>query len=548
MYDSRERPKPKPTSNTMMRRVAFLAAAVLVPAVTFAQRPVRRPNNRPDVTRDTSAEGAADTTVETTISRTSLPKAPPREVHIVTRHSVTIGGKRIDYDATVGSIIIRDSTNEPIGEIYYTAYTERGVADQSRRPLMFAYNGGPGSSSVWVHMGLLGPKRVEIPDTTHSAPPPYHLVDNQYSMLDKADLVFIDPIGTGYSKPLGKAKGKNFWGVDQDANSLAEFVSRYLSEAGRWNSPRYLMGESYGTTRSAALAAVLQNRYNIDLNGVVLLSAVLDFQTITFDPGNDEPFIMYLPSYAAVAWYHNALSNRPADLRPFLKEVEHFATTEYAQALFAGDNLSATERSNVIAKLQQYTGLSRDYLDKANLRVTASQFEKELLREHGQTVGRLDARFTGETGDLLAENADYDPQSVDISSAYVSLFNQYMHEDLHYGKDKLYAISGRVNPWDWKHGQERGWPGHTNVATDLARTLTVNPRLHVMLNSGLFDLATPYFASEWTMDHLGVPARVRSQITEAEYLSGHMVYVHVPSLAQFKTNVAAFIDKTSGVN
>jgi carboxypeptidase C (cathepsin A) len=534
-----------------MKRAALLAAAVLIPATAFSQRG-RRPSpstdSSRDVARDTATLSRADTTVETTVSRSARPAATPREVHVVTRHSAMIAGKRVDYDATVGNIILRDSTDQPTGEIYYTAYSQRGVADRSRRPIMFAYNGGPGSSSVWVHMGLLGPRRVDIPDTTHAAPPPYHLVDNQYSMLDKADLVFIDPIGTGYSKPVGKAKGKDFWGVDQDANSLGEFVSRYLSESGRWNSPRYLMGESYGTTRSAALAAVLQNRYNIDLNGVILLSAVLDFQTITFDPGNDEPYIMYLPSYAAVAWYHNALSNRPAELRPFLDEVERFATTDYAQALFAGDKLPAADRARILDRLQRYTGLSRDYMDKANLRVNAGQFEKELLREHGETVGRLDARFTGETGNPLAESAEYDPQSVDISSAYVSLFNQYMHEDLNYGRDRLYTMTGRVNPWDWKHGNQRGWPGHTNVAVDLANTLSTNPRMHVMLNSGIFDLATPYFAAEWTMDHMGIPQRVRSQITTAEYQAGHMIYVHVPSLAQFKTNVAAFIDRTSGVN
>ncbi|MHB1864470.1 MAG: S10 family peptidase [Gemmatimonadaceae bacterium] len=470
----------------------------------------------------------------------------PKEVHVTTEHSITIGGQRVDYDATVGSIILRDAKNEPTGELYYIAYSKRGVTDESRRPLMFAYNGGPGSSSIWVHMGLLGPKRVDIPDTAHAPPPPYKLVDNQYSMLDKADLVFIDPIGTGYSKPIGKGKGSDFWGVDQDASSLAQFVSRYLSEAGRWNSPRYLMGESYGTTRSAALSAVLQSRYHIDLNGVILLSSVLDFQTITFDPGNDEPFIMYLPSYAAVAWYHNALPNKPAQLRPFLTQVEQFATHDYAEALLQGDKLTAADRAAILDKLHEYTGLSRDYIDKADLRVTASQFEKELLREHGLVLGRLDARFTGETGDLLAENAGYDPQSADISSAYTSLFNQYMHDDLNFGKDMMYATSGNVNPWDWKHGFARGWPGHTNVATDLAETLTANPKLHVLLNAGLFDLATPYFPAEWTMDHLGVPKQVRAQISIAEYMSGHMVYVHEPSLAEFKKNVAAFIDKTVG--
>ncbi|HET7631143.1 MAG TPA: hypothetical protein VFK16_02380, partial [Gemmatimonadaceae bacterium] len=454
----------------------------------------------------------------------------PRPVHVVTQHSAMIGGAKVDYDATVGSIILRNGNDEPTAEIFYTAYTRRGMADASRRPLMFAYNGGPGSSSFWVHMGLLGPKRVEVPDGKHASPPPYTLVDNEYSLLDKTDLVFIDPVGTGFSKPIGKGKGADFWGVDQDARSLAQFVSRYLSENDRWNSPRYLMGESYGTTRSAALSALLQ-RQSTDLNGVVLLSAVLDFQTISFNPGNDEPFVMYLPSYAAVAWYHDALPSKPAQLRPFLTEVEHFATHEYATALLQGDQLTATERGQVLDKLHQYTGLSRDYLDRANLRVTASQFEQELLREQGKVVGRLDARYTGMALDPLGEDAEYDPQSAAISSAYKSVWLNYLHNDLNYGRDKTYATSGNVNPWDWTHGQSQGWPGYTNVATDLAMELQMNPNAHVMLNSGLYDLATPYFAAEWTMDHLGVPKSARDRITLAEYESGHMVYVHMPALA-----------------
>jgi len=477
---------------------------------------------------------------------TPAPTAVPLEVHVTTQHSITIAGQRINYDATVGSIILRNAGDQPIGEIYYTAYTKRGVTDESTRPVMFAYNGGPGASSIWVHMGLLGPKRVDIPDTTHAPPPPYHLVDNQYSMLDKSDLVFIDPVGTGFSRPVGVGKGTDFWGVDEDANSLAQFVSRFLSETGRWNSPRYIMGESYGTMRSAVLSAVLQSRYNIDLNGVILLSASLDFETKTFNPGNDEAYLMFLPTYAAVAWYHHALPQRPAELRPFLHTVEHFAVNGYARALLA-DSLSPAERSAILDTLHQYTGLSRDYLDRANLRVTAAQFQKELLREHGELISRLDARFTGETGDLLAEDANYDPQATDIGSAYVSLFNQYMHEDLHYGRDRIYTVKGGAGRWDWSHNSNVGGrPGYTNSAVDLARTLSVNPKLHVLLNSGLFDLATPYYASEWTMDHLGVPAAVRSRITEAEYRSGHMIYVHVPALAEFKKNVAAFIDATSG--
>lgn len=465
---------------------------------------------------------------------------------VVTHHAIVIDGQRIEYDATVGNIILRDTADQPIASIFYTSYTKRDVRDPSRRPLTFAYNGGPGSSSIWVHMGAFGPRRVDTPDTTHAPPPPYSLVDNQYSILDKTDLVFIDPVGTGFSKPIGKGKGKDFWGVDQDARSLAQFVSRYLSENERWNSPRYLLGESYGTTRSAALANYLQENSNIDLNGVILLSAVLDFQTITFDPGNDMPYIMYLPSYAAVAWYYHVLPDRPQQLRPFLTEVERFATTDYAQALLAGSTLPPAERSRIITQLHRYTGLDTAYLNKANLRVDASQFEKELLREHGKVVGRLDARFTGATGDLLAERAPYDPQSSALSSAYTSAFNHYLHTELNFGKDRQYTVSGRVQPWDWTHGNRRGWPGHTNVAVDLEEALQHNPRLEVLLNSGLFDLATPYFAAEWTMDHMNLPPELRSHIHEAEYDAGHMMYVHEPSLAKLKRTIAAFIDRTSG--
>ncbi|MEO8479450.1 MAG: peptidase S10, partial [Gemmatimonadota bacterium] len=276
------------------------------PLLLLAILPATLPAQRPDQTGD-SAKAAKITT--------------PPTVHRETHHTATIGGKQVSYDATVGSIILRNAKDEPIGELVYTAYTRTGAGAGTNRPLMFAYNGGPGSSSVWVHMGLLGPRRVDIPDAEHAPPPPYHLVDNEYSMLDVADLVFIDPIGTGYSKPIAPGKGTDFWGVDQDASTLAQFVSRYLSETGRWNSPRYLMGESYGTTRSAVLGSVLQDRYSIDLNGIVLLSSVLDFQTITFNAGNDMPYVMYLPSYAAVAWYHKALATRPVALRPFLHEV-----------------------------------------------------------------------------------------------------------------------------------------------------------------------------------------------------------------------------------
>ena len=519
------------------RFVALLLVAAALPAAAPAQQR-RQPQRAAEQARDTmprpapNRESPSDTTVQ----------------RVTTQHSVVIGGQRIEYDATVGDIILRDSANEPIGALYFTAYIKRGVTDPSHRPITFAYNGGPGSSSVWVHMGAFGPKRVVTPDTTHAPPPPYQLVDNAYSPLDKTDLVFIDPIGTGFSHPLGKATGKMFWGVDEDVRSLSQFISRYLTEQDRWNSPRYLLGESYGTTRSAALVNYLQQADNMDFNGVILMSSVLDFQTITFDPGNLMPYVLYLPSYAAVAWYHKVLPDQPAQLRPFLKEVEHFATTDYLHALMQGDDLPPDERARIIEQLHKYTGLDTGYIDRANLQVDAPEFEKELLREHGEVIGRLDARFTGPTFDMLAQRSPYDPQSSSISSAFVSTFQTYLHTDLNFPRDKQYMVSGNVNPWNWQHGRRGGWPGHTNVAVDIAQALQLNPHLHVLLNSGLFDLATPYYAAEWTFDQMDLPKNLRGHVQFAEYDAGHMMYVYEPSLAKLKENIASFIDATSGVN
>jgi carboxypeptidase C (cathepsin A) len=519
---------------TTRANLLALIAVVAVPVAALAQQPAARASARGTV---------ADTGRIPTAASAPAPAEPES---VVTHHSITVGGQRIDYTARVGNIVLRDSADEPIGSLFYTSYTRDGVKDATRRPITFAYNGGPGSSSIWVHMGAFGPRRVDIPDTTHVAPPPYDLVDNQYTILDKTDLVFIDPIGTGFSEPIGKGKGKDFWGVDQDARSLAQFVSRYLAQNERWNSPRYLLGESYGTTRSAALVNYLQDRDNMDFNGVILMSAVLDFQTITFDPGNDVPYIMYLPSYAAVAAYFDALPQKPANLTSFLDEVERFATTDYATALLAGSKLPQARRDSVLDRLQRYTGLGREYLDRADLRVDPGEFEKELLREHGEVVGRLDARFTGPTGDLLEQRAPYDPQSSDISSAYTSLFNHYLHTELGFGKDKQYVVSGRVQPWDWTHGERRGWPGHTNVAVDLAEALQRNTHLQVLLNSGIYDLATPYYAAEYTMDHLDLPKELRDHVQIVEYDAGHMMYVHPQSLAKLKASIASFIDRTSG--
>ena len=472
---------------------------------------------------------------------------------VETKHRITLGGQQIAYTVTTGTIVLKEESEKkgekageaegekPKASVLFIAYTRDDVLDRASRPLTFSFNGGPGSSSVWLHLGVLGPRRVLMGDAGSLLPPPYRLVDNEQTWLDMTDLVFIDPVGTGYSKPLGKTPAAAFWGVDEDVKSIAQFIRRYLSETGRWNSPRYLMGESYGTTRSAALVNALQDDDHMDFNGVILMSAVLDFATISFGAGNPLPYILYLPSYAAVAWYHQALPRQPPELRAFLREVEHFATTDYALALLAGSKLDSATRARVLDRLHQYTGLSREYLDRADLRVDNGQFQKELMRERGIAVGRLDARYTGPTFDPLAERVNYDPQSADINSAFASAWNDYVHNELNFGRDRDYVVLGKVQPWNWTHGERRVWPGYANVATDLAQAMQLNPHLRVLLNSGLFDLATPYFAAEFTMDHLQLPPSLRDHIVIAEYDAGHMMYVNPPSLVKLRENMVAFI-------
>jgi len=463
-------------------------------------------------------------------------------------HTTRVAGQTVEYDAEVGSIILRDDQQKPIGKLYYTSYMRSGVTDMAHRPITFSYNGGPGSSSFWLHMGIMGPKRVSVPGVEHADPAPYTIVDNQATLLDKTDIVMIDPIGTGFSHPLGDTPGSTFWGLDEDGRSITQFIQRFLSRHNRWNSPKYILGESYGTTRSAVLASMLQGA-NIDLNGVVLVSAVLDFRTISFGPGEDVPFITNLPSYAAVAWYHDALpGTRPAELEPFLHEVEAFAMGDYASALLQGNALSDADRNDILDRLHRYTGLSRDYLDRADLRVSAPEFEKELRRADGQVVGRLDARYLGASGDLLAQTPSQDPQSSAISAAYAGAWNTYLRTELGYDGTREYVPSGNVQPWNWNRRSAFGFfgSGSPNVAVDLARALERNPKLQVLLVTGLYDLATPYFAAAWTMDHMGLPADLRDNISRVDFEAGHMMYVREDVLPKWRESIGGFIDRTSG--
>lgn len=474
---------------------------------------------------------------------------PPVEESSVTDHSIRLGGQTIPYKATAATILLKDEKGEPTASIFYMAYTRSDIKETSQRPLAFLYNGGPGSSSVWLHMGAFGPKRVITADAEATPPAPYRLTDNSNCLLDKSDLVFIDPVGTGFSHAVGKAKDKDFWGIDQDAKSLAQFVTSYVSRNNRWNSAKYLIGESYGTFRSAALVNYLQNHDGMDFNGIALISTVLDLGTLSFNPGEDLPYILYLPSYAATAAYHKMLKEPPADLNAFLKEAQKFASTEYANALAKGSGLSDSEKADAVKKLSRFTGLSEDYLAKANLRVKLRQFMKELQRSKELTTGRLDARFSGPSYDLLGEYAEYDPQSAAITGAFTSAFNNYVRQELKFGQDKNYTILNEQagENWDWKHktGERAYFPGSPNVEADLIEAMITNTHLQVQVENGIYDLATPFFATEYTMAHLGLPEKLQGHIHMEYYNAGHMMYLRDEDLAKLKKNIASFIDSTS---
>jgi carboxypeptidase C (cathepsin A) len=473
---------------------------------------------------------------------------PPKEESSVTQHTIRIDGTTISYEATAATILLKDEKGKPTASMYYTAYTRPDLKD-ANRPVAFLYNGGPGSSSVWLHMGAFGPRRVVTLEAKATPPAPYKLEDNPSCLLDVSDLVFIDPVGTGFSKAEGEAKDKDFWGIDQDARSLAQFINSYVSRNNRWNSPKYLIGESYGTFRSAVLSDHLQSQEGMYLNGIVMISTVLDLGTLSFNTGVDMPYIFYLPSYAATAWYHKVLKDRPPDLDRFLVDARRFATTEYAHALMQGSKLGAAEKADIVTKLARFTGLNEDYLNKADLRVTLSQFMEELQRNRGLTTGRLDSRFSGPTYDLLGEHATYDPQSVAVAGAFTAAFNGYVREELKFGQDKNYRImsehAGRE--WDWKHagGRGFGFPGSPNVEGDLIHAMITNTHLQVQVENGVYDLATPFLATEYTMEHLGLPAELQPNIRMNYYDAGHMMYLRPEDLAKLKNNIAGFIRKTS---
>jgi carboxypeptidase C (cathepsin A) len=472
----------------------------------------------------------------------------PRAQESVTQHRLNLSGKApLDYTATAGTLIIRDDDDKPMASIGYIAYTRRAT-NASTRPITFAFNGGPGSSSLWLHMGVLGPRRVIVSDPDPTPPGPYRTVDNAFGLLEKSDLVMIDPVGTGISSAVCDHKDDEFFGVDPDIDSVSRFIAQYLNDNSRWSSPKYLLGESYGTTRGAAIVDYLHERRDLAFNGLILVSVATDIEAVFAElPGNDRPYAVYLPAYTAVAWYHHALPNQPAALEPLLAEARAYAMGPFSAALTQGDALSEAERDAVAAKVHEYTGLSVEYLKAANLRVSENEFAHELLKARRLTVGRRDGRFTGPTIDPRAKQTDYDPQSTAISAAYAATFLDYYHGELKFGQGSTYRTTNFdiEKKWKWTHRTAAGEQALVNSQVDLAEALMKDANLKVLVLNGYYDLATPFSATEYVMHHLGVPPSVSARIQMKYYEAGHMMYVHPASLEKMKRDLDAFIDATA---
>jgi carboxypeptidase C (cathepsin A) len=472
----------------------------------------------------------------------------------VTSGSVTVGGQKISYKANAGTLILKDDKDDPAASIFYVYYAKDGTSS-SERPVTFFFNGGPGSATVWLHMGAYGPQRVRTSNDSHTPGAPYTLANNDQSLLDVTDEVFIDAPGTGFSRVLdkdhgGKGDPKDFYGVDPDGKAFTQFIQQFLTKYGRWNSPKFIFGESYGTIRGPVLALDLQNA-SIDINGLIMLSAIpntdISADGDSLNPAIDIPFALVLPTQAAVAWYHDKVPNKPAKLEDFLAQVEKFAMGDYLTALNVGSTLDPATKQKIAQQLSAYTGLSADYWMKANLRVSGGQFEHELMRETGQLAGRLDGRFSGYALDPLGESSEYDPQSASISSAYVSLFNDYARKTLNYGQDQTYLpFAPGAGNWDFKHTNPLGqaFPGATNVLPDLAIAMGQNPTMKVMLAGGYYDLATAFYAAKFQMQHLPMDEKLQANISYGFYPSGHMVYANEASGKALHDDVAKFIENS----
>ena len=462
-----------------------------------------------------------------------------KETTSVTRHVRDIGGQRVPYTVTAGTILLRDDKNKPEASVFYVAYTRDDVTDRARRPMFYSFNGGPGTASVWMHMGFTGPRKVVYDDEGMMPAPPFRLADNEHSILDVADIVYIDPVGTGFSRMAPGEDAHKFHGVMEDIRSVGEFIRLYTTRNSRWDSPKFLIGESYGTTRAAGLVNYLQDTHQMYFNGVILVSMTgLDFQS-----GSDFGFALSLPHYTATAWYHKAL---PADLqakplRAVLQESEQFALGAYLDALVKGDQLPKAERDSIAPQIARLAGLSKEYVLNSNLRIDRARFRKELLRSRGLTVGRLDSRYTGIDRDAAGATNEFDPAMEAWNGPFAAVINDYFRDELKWETDTKYNIWGDVQPW--RRDQR------TNTGEMLRAAMTQNPYLRVLVLAAYYDGATDYFSAQYVMSHLDPSGAIKDRVSFAHYESGHMMYVRKPDLAKSKQDIAQFVQQAlrSGV-
>ncbi|HYL06373.1 MAG TPA: peptidase S10 [Thermoanaerobaculia bacterium] len=549
------------TTSGLLWCAAAVAAALTAAVPAAAQRPPDAPASREESPRPEG--GRADVPLDSARAAAEEPSRregaatgrgdrdrdggrPPEEKLVTTHHKARIGGREIAYTATAGTMLLKKDDGKVRATVYMTAYTRDGVSDVGHRPITFAYNGGPGSASAWLHMGAFGPRRVVMEDEGWAPPPPYQIADNNESLLDVTDLVFIDPVSTGFSRPAPGEDPASFHGVREDVESVGDFIREYIGRFERWGSPKFLAGESYGTTRSAGLSRYLQEKLNIYLNGIVLVSSILNFGTARFDVGNDLPYPLFLPTYTATAWYHKKLPAdlQAGDLQQAVAEAERFAAGEYTLALTRGNDLGDAERHQVAKKLARYTGLSEAFLENANLRPTIFEFTKELLRSERLTVGRLDSRFKGVDRQAAGERFEFDPASAAFSGPFAAVFNNYVERELGFKSELNYELlTDKVRPWNYRPYDNQ----YVNVAEDLRYAMAINPSLKVLVNNGYYDLATPFFATQYTFSHLGFDATYPSRVSMAFYHAGHMMYVRRADREELKANIARFIAGAANV-
>ncbi len=462
------------------------------------------------------------------------------EPPVITKHTIRAGSRTLNYTVTTGFLPLKnEKTGDTEARIFYMAYTLDGVAEPSKRPLMFSFNGGPGSASVWLHMGALGPKRVKMLDDGMMPPAPYEMVDNDQTWLTDTDIVFIDPVGTGYSRATKPETAGKFFGVNGDIESVGEFIRLYLGRAERWSSPLFLVGESYGTTRASGLSNYLFE-HGIGLNGILLISTVMNFQTIRFADNNDLPLVLILPSYATTAWYHKKLSPamqaKPVD--EVAREARAFASNEYMPAMMRIDTLSQQERDSLGDKFVQFTGLSRQYIENNNFRVDLGKFMKELLRDRRRTTGRLDSRFTGIDRDAGGDSANEDPSMNAIRPPYTAAFNDYVRRELGYKSDVEYYIlgGGVTSPWNWNTSN-----GYADTSISLKDAMAKNPYMKIFIAAGYYDMATPFYAVEYTVSAMNLDPALRKNIAFSYYEAGHMMYIEKNSLKKLHDDAMTFI-------